>query len=180
MKRLLPLFMLLTIAACSKTNTNPNNGGNTNGGNNNPNNPNNPNTNNYSYLKPLPTWGADTFVCFNNATTPKSRIDSFYTSVGSNGESVITYKGQNYVIAIDSHFEAVSPYTEYYFSGVVLMNKLSDSVTLNKYQINYYPAYYLESNGDTFYRSTRIIDFASEDSMFNHNASLGYWYGRNR
>lgn len=174
--------MLLIIAACSKTNTNPNNGGNTNGGNNNGGggNPNNPNTTNYSYLKPLPTWGADTFVCFNNSSSTKSRIDSFYTSVGSNGESVITYKGQNYVIAIDSHFEAVSPYTEYYFSGVVLMNKLSDSVTLNKYQINYYPAYYLESNGDTFYRSTRIIDFASEDSMFNHNASLGYWYGRNR
>lgn len=121
--------------------------------------------------KPLPKWGIDTFICVHGA---QNRIDSFYSFVGSNGESFIKHNGQQYVFWIDSVF-LNQPFTDtVIYVNVNIGNSINDTDGFNKFQITYHAPYWIYGIDSSL--TWRWIDFG--EPILNANADDYIWVGR--
>lgn len=169
MKQITFALLIICFAACNKPGTNPT-----------PSTPTTPPATTPNYAKdrvPLIGWGIDTFVCTDSNVNP---LDSFYSYVGTNGQSMINHHGKHYVLWMDT---TASKYDTAANMGIlapigigITMNDTS-SIANMFFTYYTYPLTKTDLSGRT-YKRARELWF--NDSFLNPKALSGAWIGRER
>lgn len=168
MKKLTIVLLVIAFAACSKPSSTPT-----------PSTPTTPPATTPNYAKnriPLIGWGIDTFVCTDSNINP---IDSFYSYVGTNGQSMINHNGKHYVLWLDTtvtKYDTAANLGILAPVGIGITINDTTSIAGNEFFTYYtYPLTKTDLSGKT-YKQARELWF--NNSFLNPKALSGAWIGR--